>query len=128
MSGYEQVDIQLAHRIGILGLSMLLMLLVLELMRRGWLKERYAMVWLGTACASVVVGIFPSVIVASAGLFHFQYLTVLFTVYFLFTLGLVMSFTVVISQLAERNRELTQELALLAHTVDRLERRIDPNA
>lgn len=122
---YEQVDIQFAHRVGILGLSVLLMFVVLELMRRGWLKEKYALVWLATAGASVLVGIFPHVIVAAANIFHFQYLTVLFTVYFFFTLGLIMSFTVAISRLAERNRELTQELALLAHSVDKLERRLE---
>lgn len=124
MNGYVQVEIQLVHRIGILGVSLLLMLLVLELVRRGWLKEKYALLWLGTAGASLLVGIFPHLIVAAANTFHFQYLTVLFTVYFLFTLGLVMSFSVVISQLAERNRELTQELALLAHSVERIENRI----
>jgi hypothetical protein len=128
MPGYLQVDIQFAHRIGILGLSVALVLAVLELMRRGWLKEKYALVWLAAAGASLLVGIFPHVIVAAANAFHFQYLTVLFSVYFVFTLGLIMSFTVAISRLAERNRELTQELALLAHTVDRLERRLEPNA
>lgn len=122
MNGYVQVDIQFVHRIGILSLSIVLMLIVLELVRRGWLKEKYALLWLATAAGSIMVGIFPKIIVAAANLFHFQYLTVLFTVYFLFTLGLVMSFSVVISQLAERNRELTQELALLAHTVERLEK------
>ena len=126
MHGYGQVDIQFVHRVGILGLSVLLMLLVLELMRRGWLKERYALLWLATAAGSLLVGVFPGIIVAAAGLFHFQYLTVLFTMYFMFTLGIVMSFSVIISQLAERNRELTQELALLAHTVERLERHIAP--
>ncbi len=123
---YEQVNLQFAHRVGILGLSVLLMFVVLELMRRGWLKEKYALVWLATAGASVLVGFFPHVIVAAANMFHFQYLTVLFTVYFFFTLGLIMSFTVAISRLAERNRELTQELALLAHSVDKLERRLEP--
>ena len=125
MNGYVEVDIQKVHQIGILGMSILLVFLVLELVRRGWLKEKYALLWLGTAVASLLVGFFPHVIVAAANTFHFQYLTVLFTVYFLFTLGLVMSFSVVISQLAERNRELTQELALLAHSVERIEKRLE---
>ena len=125
MAGYEQVEIQLAHRIGILSLSVVLVFLVLELMRRGWLKERYAMLWLATAGGSLLVGIFPGVIVAAANTFHFQYLTVLFSMYFMFTLALVLSFSIVISQLAERNRELTQELALLAHTVNKLERKLE---
>jgi len=128
MGGYEQVGIQLQHRFGILALSIMLVLLVLDLMRRGWLKERYALLWLTTAGLSLLVGLFPGLIVAAANLFHFQYLTVLFSMYFVFTLGLVMSFSIVISRLTDRNRELTQELALLAHTVERLEKNIERRA
>lgn len=125
MNSYVQVEIQWVHRLGILVLSILLMLLILGLVRRGWLKERYALLWLATAGASLFVGLFPGVIVTAASLFRFQYLTVLFTMYFMFTLALILSFSIVISQLAEKNRELTQELALLSHTVERLEKHIE---
>lgn len=126
MEGYTQLGIQTAHRIGILGLSVALLAIVLELVRRGYLKERYALLWLATAGISFAVGLFPGIIIALANLFRFQYLTVLFAMYFSFTLAIVLCFTIVISRLSERNRELTQELALLAHAVDRLEKQIDP--
>jgi hypothetical protein len=125
MAGYEQLGLQTVHRIGILALSVILVLLVLELVRRGHLKERYALLWLATAAGSLVVGIAPTIITRLAYVFQFQYLTVLFAMYFLFTLGLVLSFSVVISQLSERNRELTQEVALLAQTVEKLEKRFE---
>ena len=120
MDGYVQTGIQTAHRVGILALSFALLLVVLELVRRGYLKERYALLWLATAGLSLVIGLFPSIITELAHLFNFQYLTVLFAMYFAFTLALVLCFTIVISRLAERNRELTQEVALLAYEVDRL--------
>jgi len=41
---------------------------------------------------------------------------------FLFLLGIVLGFSVIISRLSERNRKLAQELALLAHRVERLEK------
>jgi len=52
--------------------------------------------------------------------FHLQRLTVLFALSFLFLLGLVLAFTVVISRLTERNRDLAQEVALLGHELQKL--------
>ncbi len=126
MDGYAQTGIQTAHRLGILGLSVLLLLVVLELVRRGYLKERYALLWLATAGLSLLVGLFPGIITSLAHFFKFQYLTVLFAMYFAFTLALVLCFTIVISRLAERNRELTQEVALLAHKVEQIEKNPPP--
>jgi len=120
VDGYVQEGIQTAHRLGILAVSVLLLLVVLELVRRGYLKERYALLWLATASLSLVVGLFPGLITGLAHTFNFQFLTVLFGMYFAFTLALVLCFTIVISRQAERNRELAQEVALLAHEVDRL--------
>jgi len=123
MNDLAATGLQFSHRIAILALSLGLLGLVLELVRRGMLKERYALVWLLTACGGLAIGIAPGLIVAIADLFHFQYLTVIFVVYFFFSFGLVLNFSIVISQLYERNRALTQEVALLAHALERLENR-----
>ena len=112
----------LVHRIGFLLAGLLLAGLVLELVRRGLLKERYALLWLATASFGLVVGIFPGVIVEASRLFHFQYLTLVFVMSFLFLVGLVLVFSIVISRLTERNRELAQEMALLSHRVEQLEK------
>ncbi|GMV99488.1 MAG: hypothetical protein AMXMBFR84_06270 [Candidatus Hydrogenedentota bacterium] len=120
---YQLMGIHPAHRIGLLLLSLALLAAVLELVRRGYLKERYALLWLVTSGAGLVVGVFPNIIVAVSNWLHFQYLTLLFAMYFIFTLGIVLSFTVVISRLSERNRTLAQEVALLAKSVDALEKR-----
>jgi hypothetical protein len=114
-----------AHRVGLLVLSVALLVLILELVRRGHLKERYALLWLVTAAAGFVIGVFPGIITGLSRVLSFQYLTLLFVVSFLFLLGLVLSFTVVISRLSERNRELTQEVALLEHALRRVEKRLE---
>jgi hypothetical protein len=121
MNELAVVGIQFPHRLAILVLSLGLVALVLELVRRGLLKERYALVWLITAAGGLMIGIAPGLIVAIADLLHFQYLTVLFAIYFFFSFGLVLNFTIIISQLYEKNRALTQEVALLAHAVERLQ-------
>jgi len=112
----------LSHRIGLLLVSIIFMVTVLELVRRSHLKERYALLWLAAAACGLTVGLFPQSIVWFSQFFGFQYLTVFYVTSFLFLLLLVLAFTVVISKLSERNRELAQEVALLAHRVARLER------
>lgn len=117
----EMVGFYWSHRIGLLCVSVAFVGLVLELVRRGRLKERYALLWLAAAVGGLVVGLFPRTIVWISSVFGFQYLTVFYVSSFLFLLLLVLAFTVVISKLTERNRALAQEVALLARRVDVLE-------
>jgi len=118
-----QIGIDLSHRLALLVASVTLLCLVLELVRRAYLKERYALLWLATSLAGLLLGLFPGLIVVISPILHVQYLTVLFILAFLFLLSIVLVFTVVISRLAERHRQLTQEVALLAHAVKNLERK-----
>ncbi len=112
---------QTHHQIILLVLSVILLGFVLELVRRGNLKERYALLWLAAALTSLAIGTFPSLIQKLAHWFHVQYLTVVYGVSFLFLLSIVLGFSVVISRLSERNRRLTQELALLSQRLSSLE-------
>lgn len=112
-----------SHRVGLLVVSILFMGLVLELVRRGHLKERYALLWLGAAVGGLFVGLAPGLIVWLSNAFGFQYLTVFYVSSFLFLLLLVLIFTVVISKLTERNRTLAQEVALINRRVAQLEER-----
>lgn len=117
----EMVGFYWSHRIGLLVVSVTFMALVLELVRRGHLKERFALLWLAAAACGVFVGLFPSSIVWASKSFEFQYLTVFYVTSFLFLLLLVLAFSVAISKLTERNRALAQELALLNRRVEQLE-------
>jgi len=119
--GAEVVGFYLSHRIGLLCISLVFMGVVLELVRRSHLKERYALLWLGAALGGLIVGVFPQAVVWFSNVFGFQYLTVFYITSFLFLLLLVLVFTVVISKLSERNRDLAQEVALLSHRLSRLE-------
>jgi len=120
-----QVGLQTVHRVALPLVSLLLLALILELVRRRLLRERYALLWLVTAGTGLLIGFFPGIIVRLSQIFHFQYLTVLFVLSFLFLIGLVLSFSVVISRLSERNRELAQEVALLANALERLENKTE---
>jgi len=117
----EQTGFTTPHRVALLALSVLLLAVILELVRRGRFKERYALLWLASALFGLMVGVFPGIIVWIARILHVQFLTVVFGLAFVFFLGLILSFCVVISQLSEQNRELAQELALLANRVKTIE-------
>jgi len=121
MEAAPQLTFTVPHRIGLLVLSFALFLLVIELVRRRRFKERYALLWLAASACGLIVGVFPGVIVWIARITHVQFLTVFFTTAFLFLLGLVLSFSMVISRLADENRALAQEVALLDHRLKRLE-------
>lgn len=120
-----QVGFYQLHRVGLLLGALLLVAFVLELVRRGYLKERYALLWLAASCGGLLIGVFPSIITRLSVWLEFQYLTVVFVACFLFLLALVLAFTVIISRLSERNRELAQELALLENRITALERHPD---
>ncbi len=122
-NGIGQHGFYALHRGGLLVLSLALVLLVLELVRRGHLKERYALLWLAVSVFGLLVGLFPGIIVRIAGILEFQYLTVVSFFAFMFLLLLVLAFTVVISRLSERSRRLAQEVALLSRRIDEMERR-----
>ncbi len=124
MNNGPLVTLESVHRFALLGVSVLLLILVLEVVRRGMLKERYALLWLAVACTGLIFGIFPSLIVWTARLLHFQYVTLLFALSFAFLLGIVLSFSIIISRQTERTRALTQEVALLASQLKELEKRV----
>ena len=121
MNALALASIEPEHRVALGLLSVVLFGLIFELVRREHLKERYALLWLATSVVGLVIGIFPGTIVWFAETFHFQMITTLFSVSFLYVLGIVLSFTVIISRLSEHNRRLAQEVALLAHRVQRME-------
>lgn len=123
MPDAAQLEFQPVHRIGLLIVSLVVVGLVLELVRRRRFKERYALLWLAASGFVLLVGLAPSLVVWLARVLHVQFLTVFFVLSFVFLLGLVLSFSVVISRLSEQNRELAQEVGLLENRVKQLERR-----
>lgn len=110
-----------SHRIAFAVLGLVTVAIILELVRRDRLKERYALLWMGIAAGALVVGVFPEIIVKLSLLLRFQMITAMFVFSFLLTMAIILAFSVVISRLCEQNRKLTQEVALLAHTVKKLE-------
>lgn len=92
----------------------LLLILVIELVRRGRLKERYSLLWLFAGAILLVLSSSRALLQFFSHLVGIYYPpSFLFLLAFLFLLLITLHFSVVISGLSEKNKRLAQEIALL---------------
>ena len=94
--------------------------IIIELIRQNRLKEHYPIIWLLTAVSIFIFGIWPDTLNMISRIVRLHHLTTLFMVAFLFLLAIVLHFTLAISQLFDRNRRLTQEVACLRFELEQL--------
>src|SRR5580704_5658100 len=114
---------QTLQRIAVIGIAVLVFAVVLELVRRRRLMERYALLWLAAALLLLVLAIWRGLLTTvSADLgIHYPPST-LFAVGFAFVVLLLLSVSIVISRLADQNKRLAQHVALLSERVEELEK------
>ena len=94
--------------------------IIIELIRQDRLKEHYAIIWLLTAVSIFIFGIWPNSLNVISRIVRLHHLTTLFLVAFLFLLAIVLHYTLAISQLFDRNRRLTQEVAWLRFELEQV--------
>ncbi len=94
--------------------SIALLFIVVELIRRGRLKERYSLLWLLAGSFLLIFSSSRDILEYVSHLFGIFYPpSLLFLVAFFFLLLITLHFSVVISGLSEKNKQLAQEIALL---------------
>ena len=99
------------------------LVLVVELVRRRRLMERYALVWLLAAAGLFVLGVWQGLLTTLATDVGIRSApNALFALGFAFVVALLLSLTLVISRLSDQNKALAQRLALLADRLAELER------
>ena len=109
--------------------SVALLGVVIELIRARKLRERYALLWLGTAGVILAFAIWRDGLhELSRGLGIAYPPNALFALAMLFVIVLLLHFSTVISKLSDRSTTLTQRLALLEDRLRELERRPEPGA
>ena len=108
--------IQLASIVG----SVAILAFILQLVRKGRLRERYALLWIATGAALLLFSVWQRLIDLLAGWFNVAYPpSLLFLVFFVFMSLIALHLTVVVSSLEERTRRVTQDLALLREELQR---------
>ena len=103
-----------------LGLVAALVMLgfVVELLRRGILRERFAALWLVVSALLVIVALFPQLLRSAADALGFSLpANLLFFASILFLLLIAVQLSYEVSRLEARTRRLAEDLALLAAEV-----------
>jgi hypothetical protein len=104
--------------------SLVLLIAVLELVRRRRLREKYALLWILTAIVLLVLSLWRGAVTSIATALGVSYgPTVLFAVGALFVLVVLLHYSTVISALTDRTVVLSQQMALLEERLRKLEAR-----
>lgn len=115
---------QLLGLIAAIGLTVF----VVELLRRGILREKFAVLWLVVAFAALVLAVYPPLLVSVASALGF---TVPANLLFLVTLVLLLAVSVQLSfEVSKQDRNLarlTEDHVLLSQRVAQLEQRAAQN-
>ena len=105
--------------------SALLLLVILELIRRRYLRERYALIWIILGTLFLIISIRMDILYGLAEVLGFSVPSnALFFFGILFLLLISLGLSVITSRLAEKNRVLTQEVVLLKRRFDDLEKNL----
>ncbi len=109
----------------IIFLSLGLVLLVLNLIRKRQLKIEHSILWLIVSATILVASIWQNLADQLALWLGVEYPPALFlSVAIFFSLTILMHFSIELSKLKVQNKNLTQELAIYKNLLDQLEKRI----
>ena len=114
----------LANRIQVFSIigSLLLFLFILKLVKRKKLKEEYSLLWLAFGTIFIILSIFKPLLEIVASIIGVVYapaallLILVISVFFI-----LIQFSIVISRLAEGNKNLTQEVGILKAEIKKLQ-------
>lgn len=108
--------------IGAILLSLLLLGVVITMLVRRQLREKYAALWIIIGAAVLVLGIFPQLLQWMTMAFGFQLpANLLFTIAIILLLGVALHLSWELSHAEEEIRRLAEEVAILREAVERLE-------
>ena len=104
--------------------SSAIFLVVIELIRRNHLKERYSLIWLSASMVLIVFSFWRRLldfIAVRIGIFYAP--SFLFLLSIAFLLVLLLHFSTIVSSLSENSKRLAQELGILKTMIGEIEKR-----
>ena len=108
-----QVHLTARTRIVAAVIAIAFMLMILELIRRGRLQERYSVVWFVAGLGMLAGAAFPGLLEFASDLMGVRDTNVaLFSIVLLLLLGLALNFSVIMSRQAAQITRLAQERAI----------------
>ncbi len=125
-SAVAYTGIQLRTQIFVALVGIMMLLFILNLVRRKRLREQYSLLWILSTAVLVLSAVFIRTVDKLSHLVGIYYPPAfLFLVAILMVMMLQFHFSTVISNLREQNRSLTQELGILTTEVRDLRRALD---
>ncbi len=104
-----------------IGVSLGILLFVVEVIRRGALKEKYALLWLFSSLVLLMLSIWRRLLDVIAEAFGFYYSpSFLFLLGFGFLILITLHFSIVVSILSVKNKKLAQELGIIKEELERI--------
>lgn len=115
-------NIQTTQYIAII-VSIVLFLYILYLVRKRKIKEEYSLLWLFSSAVFIFFAIFRDFLEYFAELVGIAYApAALFLILLLAVFLILIEFSVIISQLAEKNKNLAQEVGILKMEIEKLKK------
>ena len=100
--------------------SLILILVIINLVRKNKLDEKYSMLWLFASLVILIVAIFPSIIIFAAQKFNVYYPPTLMLLFAIIILGAyIIHISMVITKQNKMIVRLTQELGILKEKVEK---------
>lgn len=100
--------------------TLVLMFITFELVRKRRISERYAVLWFGAELILLVFAVFEKVLFLVAGLVGIVYPpAVLIPILMFFVIALSLHFSIVVSRLSNENKKLAQEISFIKNRLDR---------
>lgn len=110
-----------------IAVSGTIFLVIIELIRRNRLKERYSLIWLAASAVLIAFSLWRGLLHFIAHFVGIYYPpSFLFLLAILFLLALLLHFSVILSSLSEKNKRLAQEIALLKGKINDREGKAKP--
>ncbi len=104
-----------------IAVSVALFVYILYLVRKKRIKEEYSLLWLFSSAIFIFFSIFRGLLEEFARLAGIAYApAALFLILLLAVFLILIEFSIIISKLAERNKNLAQEIGILKEEVEKL--------
>ena len=102
--------------------SIVFFVVTFEFIRKKYLREEYAILWLFTSSIIAVLSLWPGLVNVLSRITGLYYITAVLSIFFAFIIAVLMHYSIAISRMKEMNKELTQKCALLELRVKELEK------
>jgi MFS family permease len=108
-------------RLSMAIVSLLLLYTTMEAIRRNRLKERYALLWIGTGLGFFGLAVYPDVIALITGLLGMHYTSAILVTVFAFVILVAFHICIALSRYEDDKRSLSQQVAHLQRRLELLE-------